>query len=101
MLGVRSVQLTSAGFQGVDNPTEQPLADGNIEFLGRMDGQLKIRGHRVEPGEIEARLESHPAVRDCAVVLRERDGEEARLIAYFLPQGPPPESENPTQLAIQ
>jgi len=77
------------------------LPDGEIEFLGRMDGQLKIRGHRVEPGEIEARLESHPAVRECTVVLREREGEEARLIAYFLPQGPAPESDKLRSFAAE
>jgi amino acid adenylation domain-containing protein len=70
------------------------LPNGEIEFLGRIDGQLKVRGHRIEPGEIEARLESHPAVRECAVVLREEPGRDARLIAYFVPDGPSPGAED-------
>ena len=69
------------------------LANGEIEFLGRIDEQLKIRGHRIEPGEIEARVESHPAVRECAVVMRECAGEEARLVAYFVPCGSEPDRD--------
>ncbi|HEX6913102.1 MAG TPA: amino acid adenylation domain-containing protein, partial [Longimicrobium sp.] len=53
------------------------LADGTLEYLGRVDGQLKVRGFRVEPGEIESVLREHPAVRGAAVVVR-----EDRLIAY-------------------
>ncbi|ERO60969.1 hypothetical protein P308_11365 [Pseudomonas piscis] len=52
--------------------------DGNLEFLGRNDFQVKLRGLRLEPGEIEARLAEHPAVREVAVLLR---GE--RLVAYY------------------
>ncbi|HGM5550335.1 TPA: amino acid adenylation domain-containing protein [Pseudomonas putida] len=54
------------------------LADGNIEYLGRNDEQVKLRGVRVELGEIEAALSSHPAVQDAVVLVR-----EARLIAWF------------------
>jgi amino acid adenylation domain-containing protein len=56
-------------------------ANGEIEFLGRSDGQLKRRGYRIEPGEIEAALRSDPAVSDAAVV-PQAHGEAVRLVAY-------------------
>ncbi len=61
------------------------LEDGRIAFLGRLDDQAKIRGYRVEPGEVEAALSSLASVRQ-AVVLVERDEEgRAELLAYALP----------------
>ncbi len=46
------------------------MDDGNIEFLGREDAQVKINGFRIELGEIEAALRQHPAVSDCYVLAR-------------------------------
>ena len=59
------------------------LPSGIIEYLGRSDAQLKLRGYRIEAGEVEARLREHGQVRDCAVVLKELEGSK-KLVAYFV-----------------
>ncbi|MDT9678260.1 amino acid adenylation domain-containing protein [Pseudomonas sp. JV414] len=58
-------------------------ADGVIEYLGRRDQQVKLRGHRIELTEIEHRLAQHPNVREAAVLLRENSVGEAWLVAYW------------------
>jgi len=68
------------------------LPDGNIELLGRIDHQVKIRGHRVELGEIEALLNEHPGVRETVVLFRELANAEKTLVACVIPR----EGQKPT-----
>jgi amino acid adenylation domain-containing protein len=62
-------------------------ADGELEFLGRIDHQVKVRGFRVEPGEIEVALRTHPAVRDAVVGARPGPDGEPQLIAWMVGEG--------------
>jgi amino acid adenylation domain-containing protein len=68
------------------------LDDGSLDYLGRIDRQLKVRGYRVEPGEIEECLRSHPAVRDAAVVDR-HDGWQTSLRGFVVAAEPVTEAE--------
>jgi amino acid adenylation domain-containing protein len=63
--------------------------DGAVEIAGRADGQMKVRGFRVEAGEVEAALRGHPSVRE-AVALAAGAGEDRRLMAYLVAEGEPP-----------
>jgi amino acid adenylation domain-containing protein len=60
------------------------LADGNLEFLGRMDYQVKIRGFRIELGEIENSLNGHPAVQQSVVTAHEGGQGQKKLVAYYV-----------------
>jgi amino acid adenylation domain-containing protein len=94
-------ELTADRF--IQNPFENPksarlyktgdlaryVADGNIEYLGRIDHQVKIRGFRIELGEIEAALSQHPAVKETVVIDREDKPGDKRLVAYIVPHPQP------------
>jgi amino acid adenylation domain-containing protein len=60
-------------------------ADGDLEYFGRLDHQVKVRGYRIEIGEIEAGLRRHPAVGDAVVVVREDEPGDPRIAAYVRP----------------
>jgi hypothetical protein len=91
-------QLTAEKF--IDNPFSAPgsrlyktgdlvkwLAEGTLEYLGRLDHQVKLRGLRIELGEIESWLQRHPRVRQCAVALREDAEDDQQLVAYYVALG--------------
>lgn len=78
--GVPGARLYRTGDQG------RCAADGNIEFLGRSDDQVKVHGYRIELGEIESALREQGGVRDAVVLAREDASGERRLTAYVVPE---------------
>jgi amino acid adenylation domain-containing protein len=76
--GTKSDRLFATGDQA------RFLADGNIEYLGRLDTQIKLRGFRVELGEIEANLIAHPSVQKAAVTVTGHDAYTRQLVAYVV-----------------
>ncbi|MFD3794956.1 non-ribosomal peptide synthetase [Streptomyces californicus] len=90
--------LTAQGslmYRTGDLVRERP--NGDLEYLGRADEQLKISGYRIEPGEIETVLRSHAAVRDCAVLPVGEPDVRRQLVAYVVPG--PGSSPDPAALA--
>ncbi|WP_394829828.1 amino acid adenylation domain-containing protein [Pendulispora albinea] len=75
------------------------LPDGTLEYLGRIDHQVKLRGQRVELGEIEAAIHAHPGVREAVVVAREGEGGDKHLVAYVVPDGESADSSAPREAA--
>jgi acyl-coenzyme A synthetase/AMP-(fatty) acid ligase len=87
----RFIQVTIDGqlvraYRTGDRARYRPT-DGQIEFFGRMDQQIKIRGHRIEPAEVEQAMLDHSAVRDAAVIVRNLEGQETEMVGFVVVRG--------------
>jgi amino acid adenylation domain-containing protein len=91
----RFVPLPAAGEERVYRTGDRARwrDDGVLEYLGRLDDQVKVRGVRIEPGELEAALRAHPAVREAAVAVRAGGAGGERLVAYVVTEEPAPTPE--------
>ncbi len=87
-MGVREIRLYKTG------DLARYLADGNIEFFGRSDQQVKVRGYRIETGEIEVALMGHPSVKQAVVVAWKERSSDAALVAYVVSAVPGEEAEH-------
>jgi amino acid adenylation domain-containing protein len=85
-------------YRSGDRGRRRPHPGGEVEHLGRIDQQVQLRGFRIEPGEIEAALETHPAVTHAVVAVHAHPGQEDRLVAWVVPASPP---ETPDELPIE
>jgi amino acid adenylation domain-containing protein len=74
------------------------LPDGSVEFLGRVDNQIKVRGFRIEPGEIEAALGSHPQVQQAVVLALDAEPGRKQLVGYVVP---PPSAALPDEADLR
>jgi acyl-coenzyme A synthetase/AMP-(fatty) acid ligase len=63
------------------------LPNGEIDYKGRIDGQVKVRGYRIELGEVEVAMEKHAAIQQAVAAVREDRPGLKRLVGYYVPQG--------------
>ncbi len=77
------------------------MADGIVEYMGRIDHQVKLRGFRIELGEIESNLRDNSAVQDACVLLREDESGDKRLVAYIVPSSQTWEDVSSLRIQLQ
>ena len=75
--------------------------DGNLEFIGRVDHQVKIRGHRVELGEVETAITKHPQIASAAVITHRDQSHSQQLVGYVIPKANPVNDPKPKKITAQ